>query len=124
MRGYVLSFKQRDYILAAKSMGVSKVRIVTRHILPAVLVQILILASLDVGHMLLHVAGLSFLGLGIQPPTAEWGVMISEARSVMRTSPELMIYPGLMIFLSTAAFNLLGDNLRDSLDPALRKGDI
>ncbi len=124
VRSYVLSFKHRDYILAAKSMGVSKTRIVIRHILPAILVQLLILASLDVGHMLLHVAGLSFLGLGIQPPTPEWGVMISEARSVMRTNPMLMAYPGLAIFLATAACNLLGDSLRDSLDPALRQGEI
>ncbi len=124
VRSYVLSLKHQGYVMAAKSMGLSKTHIVIRHILPAIIVQILILASLDVGHMLLHVAGLSFLGLGIQPPTPEWGVMIAEARNVMRTHPELMIYPGLMIFLATAACNLLGDSLRDFLDPSLRQGDI
>ncbi len=124
VRSYVLSIKHQDYVIAAKAMGLSKWRIIYRHILPAVMVQIIILASLDVGHMLLHVAGLSFLGLGIQPPTPEWGVMIAEARNVMRTDPMLMVYPGIMIFLSTAACNLLGDSLRDHLDPALRKEDI
>ncbi len=124
VRSYVLSLKNQGYVIAAKSMGLSKLSIVTRHILPTVLVQIVILASLDVGHMLLHVAGLSFLGLGIQPPTPEWGVMIAEARNVMRTHPELMVYPGLMIFCATAACNLLGDSLRDKLDPHLRQGDI
>ncbi len=124
VRSYVLSLKQQGYVMAAKSMGLSKTSIVIKHILPAVLVQMVIVASLDVGHMLLHVAGLSFLGLGIQPPTPEWGVMIAEARNVMRTNSELMIYPGLMIFLATAACNLLGDSLRDYLDPHLREGDV
>ncbi len=124
VRSYVLSLKHQGYVVAAKSMGLSKTRIIIRHILPAVLVQMLILASLDVGHMLLHVAGLSFLGLGIQPPTPEWGVMIAEARNVMRTNPMLMLYPGIAIFLATAACNLLGDSLRDYLDPHLRQGEI
>ncbi len=120
VRSYVLSLKNREYVLASQSMGVSRTRIIIRHFLPAVLVQMAILATLDVGHMLLHVAGLSFLGLGIQPPTPEWGGMISEAQNYLRTHPELIIYPGLMIFLTTAASNLLGDALRDSLDPALQ----
>ncbi len=117
VRSHVLTIKHSGYIMAAKAMGVSKVRIVWRHILPAVLVQVMVLASLDVGHMLLHVAGLSFLGLGVQPPMPEWGVMIAEARHVMRTAPLLMLYPGLMIFMTTAACNFLGDALRDFLDP-------
>ncbi len=120
VRSYVLSLKNREYVLASQSMGVSRARIIIRHFLPAVLAQMCILASLDVGHMLLHVAGLSFLGLGIQPPTPEWGVMIAEAQGYLRTHPELILYPGLMIFLTTAASNLLGDALRDRLDPALQ----
>ncbi len=119
VRSYVLSLKNRDYVLASQSMGESRTRIIFRHFVPAVLGQICILATLDVGHMLLHVAGLSFLGLGIQPPTPEWGVMIAEAQGFLRTHPLLMLYPGLMIFLVTAASNLLGDALRDKLDPAL-----
>ncbi len=119
VRSYVLTIKNRDYVLASQAMGESRTRIIFRHFVPAVLGQICILATLDVGHMLLHVAGLSFLGLGIQPPTPEWGVMIAEAQSYLRSHPLLMLYPGLMIFLVTAASNLLGDALRDGLDPAL-----
>ena len=120
VRGIVLGLKSQGYVLAARAIGVSRTRIVLRHFLPAVLVQVLVLASLDVGHMLLHVAGLSFLGLGMQPPTPEWGVMIAEARNYIRSQPMLMVYPGMMIFLATAACNLMGDALRDRLDPALR----
>ncbi len=122
VRSYVLSLKNREYVLAAQSMGVSRSRLILRHFVPMVLGQMCILATLDVGHMLLHVAGLSFLGLGIQPPTPEWGVMIAEARNYLRTEPQLLLYPGLMIFLATAASNLLGDTLRDKLDPALHQG--
>ncbi len=120
VRAYVLHVRHKDFILAARAMGVSRVRIVLRHILPAVLVQMCVLVSLDVGHMLLHVAGLSFLGLGIQPPTAEWGLMLAEARHVLRVAPMLMFYPGFMIFLTTAACNLLGEALQEYLDPHLR----
>ncbi len=122
VRSYVLTLKNREYVLAAQSMGVSRGRLLLRHFVPMILGQICILATLDVGHMLLHVAGLSFLGLGIQPPTPEWGVMIAEARNYLRTQPQLLCYPGLMIFLATAASNLLGDALRDRLDPALQEG--
>ncbi len=120
VRGYVLHLRHKEYILAARAMGVGRRRILLRHIFPTVLVQMLVLVSLDVGHMLLHVAGLSFLGLGIQPPTAEWGLMLSEARHVLRVAPALMFYPGLMIFLTTAACNLLGESLQEYLDPHLR----
>ncbi len=121
VRSYVLTLKHREYVLAAQSMGVSRPRLLWRHFAPMILGQICILATLDVGHMLLHVAGLSFLGLGIQPPTPEWGVMIAEARNYLRTEPQLLLYPGLMIFLTTAASNMLGDALRDKLDPALQE---
>ncbi len=120
VRGYVLHVRHKDFIMAARAMGVSRARIVVRHVLPTVIVQMCVLVSLDVGHMLLHVAGLSFLGLGIQPPTAEWGLMLAEARHVMRVSPMLMFYPGLMIFLTTAACNFLGEALQEHLDPHLR----
>lgn len=120
VRSHVLSLKNRGYVLVAQAMGLGRLRIIMRHFLPAILVQVLVLATLDVGHMLLHVAGLSFLGLGIQPPTPEWGLMISEARNYIRSQPMLMFYPGLMIFMATAACNLIGDALRDRLDPALR----
>lgn len=118
-RSLTLSLKNTDYVLAARMLGVGKFTIIRRHLLPPVLIQLLVLSSLDIGHMLLHVAGLSFLGLGLQPPTPEWGVMISDARPFIRTQPQLMFFPGLMIFLTTACFNYLGDILRDRLDPAL-----
>ncbi len=124
VRSYVLSLQSRDYVLAAQSMNVSRMQRIWRHYIPAILGQICIVATLDVGHMLLHVAGLSFLGLGIQPPTPEWGVMIAEARNYLRSEPMLIVYPGLMIFLATAASNLLGDALRDSLDPALQEEEM
>ncbi len=123
IRGLVLSLKSRGFVLASRVAGTGHVGIFLRHILPSVLVQIVVLATLDIGHMMLHVAGLSFLGLGVQPPTPEWGGMIGDAVPFIRTRPEMMFYPGLMIFLCTAAFNLLGDSLRDYLDPALAHGD-
>lgn len=116
VRGIVLSLKSREFVLAARVAGSGPVRIVTRHILPALAPQVVVLATLDIGHMMLHVAGLSFLGLGVQPPTAEWGVMISDARQYLWTQPQLLFYPGLAIGLTVMAFNLLGDALRDALD--------
>jgi nickel transport system permease protein len=84
-----------------------------------VVAQILVLTTLDIGHMMLHVSGLSFLGLGIAPPTAEWGVMINDAREFVWTQPLLIAWPGLAIFLTVMAFNRIGDALRDRIDPVL-----
>ncbi len=120
VRALVLSLKQRNYVLAARVAGTSRSRILVRHILPPVLAQLAILATLDIGHMMLHVSGLSFLGLGVQPPTPEWGVMINDARQYVWTQPALILYPGLMIFLTVMAFNIPGDHLRDALDPVVR----
>lgn len=124
IRGLVLSLRNREYILASKVAGTKTWKIILRHVVPPVLAQLTILATLDIGHMMLHVSGLSFLGLGIQPPTPEWGVMINDARQYIWTRPELIMYPGIMIFLAVLAFNIPGDILRDSLDPAiLTEGD-
>ncbi len=126
IRGMVLNLRHRDYILAARAAGGSGVRIFLRHIAPPVLAQLVILATLDLGHMMLHVSGLSFLGLGIQPPTPEWGCMINDARQQIWSNPELALIPGVMIFLTVLAFNIPGDILRDRLDPTLadaEKGD-
>ncbi|MBF0377475.1 MAG: nickel ABC transporter permease subunit NikC [Desulfamplus sp.] len=117
IRGFVLSMKNRDYILAARVAGTPKIKIIIRHIVPPVFAQLIILATLDIGHMMLHVSGLSFLGLGITPPTPEWGVMINDARQFIWSTPWLIVYPGLMIFITVMSFNLLGDALRDALDP-------
>lgn len=117
IRSLVLSLKNREYLLAARVSGTSRFMVVARHIIPPVFAQLAILATLDLGHMMMHVSGLSFLGLGITPPTPEWGVMIADARQYVWTHPELIMYPGLMIFVMVMAFNILGDAVRDALDP-------
>lgn len=117
IRSFVLTLKNREYLLAAKVAGTSRFMVVWRHIVPPVLAQLAILATLDIGHMMMHVSGLSFLGLGVTPPTPEWGVMIADSRQYIWTHPELIMYPGLMIFIMVMAFNILGDTLRDALDP-------
>jgi nickel transport system permease protein len=119
VRGLVLSFRQRDFVLAARAAGAGRVRIFFEHLLPAIMAQMIVLATLDIGHMMLHVAGLSFLGLGVQPPTAEWGVMINDARQFVWSNPMLIVWPGLALLLSVMAFNILGDAVRDRLDPSL-----
>lgn len=122
IRGLVLSLKNRDYILASRVCGTKSWKIIIMHLIPPVISQMVVLATLDIGHMMLHVSGLSFLGLGIQAPTPEWGVMINDARQYIWTQPELILYPGLMIFLGVLAFNIPGDIIRDSLDPSIREG--
>ena len=123
VRSMVLSLKNRDYILAARVAGGGRLRIFLRHIAPPAAAQLSILATLDLGHMMLHVSGLSFLGLGIQPPTPEWGVMINDARALFWNDPGLVVLPGLMILLTVLAFNIPGDILRDRLDPTLAGED-
>ena len=113
VRSIVLETKEKNYVLASKCMGTPKLKIIIKHIIPQVLSQVGILATLDLGHMMLHVAGLSFLGLGVQAPVAEWGVMINDAAPFIRQHPELMIYPGLCIFITVAIFNSLGEYLKD-----------
>lgn len=124
VRSMVLQIKSQDYILCAKTLGGSDFSIIKRHILPSVFSQILILATLDFGHMLLHVAGLSFLGLGIQAPTAEWGVMINDSLPYIYTNPWLMIIPGFCIFIVVAVFNSLGEILRDLVQNDFRPNDF
>ena len=116
VRSIVLETKQKNYVTAAKCSGSSRLKIVLKHIMPKVLSQVIILATLDLGHMMLHVAGLSFLGLGVQAPTAEWGVMINDAAPYIREHPELMIYPGICIFITVAVFNSIGEKLRDKYE--------
>lgn len=119
VRSLTLSMSSRDYVLAARVAGAGELRVFGEHVLPGVVAQILVLTTLDIGHMMLHVSGLSFLGLGIAPPTAEWGVMINDAREFVWTQPMLIAWPGLAIFLTVMAFNRIGDALRDRLDPVL-----
>ncbi|MGG6269301.1 nickel ABC transporter permease subunit NikC [Leptolyngbya sp. AN03gr2] len=121
VRSRVLSVKESNFVQAAIVSGTSALPIMIRHILPYTLIELTVLATLDISHIVLHIAGLSFLGLGIQPPTPEWGAMINDGREYFRRQPELMLYPGLMLFLTTLAFNLVGDVLRDVLDPRMEQ---
>ena len=119
MRNLVVSLRQREFILAARLSGAGHWSLFRDHLAGAVIPSLLVLASLDIGHMMLHVAGMSFLGLGVSAPTAEWGVMINDARQYIWTQPLQMVWPGLSLFISVIAFNLVGDAQRDRLDPQL-----
>ena len=120
LRGQVLSLKEREFVLAAKTVGVPEWQIILRHLLPNMLAPLLVQASFDMGGAITSVAGLSFIGFGAQPPTPEWGVMISEARTYMATAWWMGTFAALAIMLVVGSFNLLGDGLRDLLDPRLR----
>jgi peptide/nickel transport system permease protein len=117
VRGLVLSLREREYVTAARSAGGRDGHILLRHVLPNVVSPIVVLASLEMGQLILALAGLSFLGLGAQPPTPEWGAMLNEGRVFLLTAPQLMIFPGIAISLAVMGLNLLGDGLRDVLDP-------
>ena len=120
VRGQVLTLRKREFVEAAHSIGASSPRIIFRHLLPNSLSPLLVQASFDLGGAILIAAGLSFIGFGAQPPLAEWGVMISDGRKYVTTHPWLPFFPGLAILVTVAAFNLIGDGLRDALDPRLR----
>jgi peptide/nickel transport system permease protein len=121
VRGSVLSLREHEYVQAARVIGASNSRIILRHLFPNTLAPLIVAATLDVGWFIMIAAGLSFLGLGAQPPTAEWGVMLSTGRQFIRNAPHLSILPGSAIFLVVLAINFLGDGLRDALDPRLRE---
>lgn len=120
VRASVLSLKSREFIEAARAIGANRARIMFRHLLPNCLAPIIVYATLSVAGSLLTAAGLGFLGLGVQPPTPEWGTMLSTGRRFLREAPHLMVFPGLCIFLTVIALNVIGDALRDALDPHLR----
>jgi len=122
-RGQILSLRRREFVEAARAMGASRTRIVVRHLLPNALAPLMIQASFDLGGSIIAAAGLSFIGFGAQPPTPEWGVMISEGRNYISTQPWLSLFPGLAILLAVGSFNLLGDGLRDAFDPRLSHSD-
>lgn len=124
VRSVVLSLKEREYVEAARALGASDARIVFAHILPNCLSPLIVQSTLQVASAILSAAALGFLGLGAQPPIPEWGAMLSKARLYLRVAPNLSIFPGLAILVTTLAFNLLGDGLRDALDPrmAVRAG--
>ena len=117
VRGLVLSIREKDYVESARALGASRAGLALRHILPNIISPILVLASLDMGNLLLSISAFSFLGLGAQAPTPEWGRMLDDARPFIQTQPQLMLYPGLAVFFTVMAFNLVGDGLRDAVDP-------
>jgi peptide/nickel transport system permease protein len=117
VRGLVLSIREQPFIEAARAGGAGSFRIVARHILPNVLPTIIVLLTLEVGVIILVISGLNFLGLGAQPPTPEWGAMLAEGRNYFFSDARIMIVPGVAISLAVFGFNLLGDGLRDALDP-------
>ncbi|MCS7287283.1 MAG: ABC transporter permease [Anaerolineae bacterium] len=120
VRASVLAAKETDYVLAARAIGCSSSRILFRHIMPNCLTPIIVQGTLGIATAILDAAGLSFLGLGAQPPTPEWGAMLGQGRGSVFTAPHVVIFPGLAIMLTVLGFNLLGDGLRDALDPRLR----
>ena len=117
MRGQVLSIKSNDYVSSARVMGASDRRILVKHILPNALAPVIVLATLDMGHVILSAAALSFLGLGIPPSIPEWGSMLNAGKEFMRTAPYLTLFPGMAITLTVILFSLLGDGFREILDP-------
>lgn len=120
-RSQVLSMKEMPYLQAAKLSGSGMLKIMGKHILPNISGTLLVTAVLDIGTMIMEIAGLSYLGLGAKPPVPEWGSMMSEGRSMLQTAPWTILAPGLGIFVTVVIFHLLGDALRDVLDPKERK---
>ena len=119
-RGLTLTQKDMPYLMAVRLSGSGTCKIIFKHILPNIFGSILITSVLDIGTMMMELAGLSFLGLGVQPPMAEWGSMINDGRSMLQISPWMVLAPGLAIFITVMIFNLLGDTLRDYMDPKQR----
>ncbi|MCG8346437.1 MAG: ABC transporter permease [Chloroflexales bacterium] len=121
IRASVLSAKEEEYVTAARTLGIAPIWILFSHILPNAISPLIVQATLGIGTAILDVAALSFLGLGAQPPIPEWGSMLSAERNQVFTAPHLVFFPGLAIMLTVLGFNLLGDGLRDALDPRLRQ---
>ena len=120
MRASLLTVREMEYIEAAKSINAGTSRIIVRHIIPNSIAPVLVSFTMAMGSAVLSGAMLSFIGLGVQPPTPEWGAMISDARNFMRSQPQLALYPGICVMITVLAFNMLGDGLRDALDPRLK----
>lgn len=121
VRGSTLSVRKLEYIDAMKALGASHTRIIFKHILPNVMSPIIVQATMRIASAVLTASGLSFLGLGVKPPTPEWGAMMNEGRNFMRESPHVIMFPGMMIVIVVLAFNIFGDGLRDALDPKMKK---
>ena len=121
IRGLTMSMREREFVTAAHCCGASARHTIIRHIVPNVIPSVIVLATLELGSLMLAISGLSFLGLGAQPPTPEWGTMLNNGRPFFQRAPELMLYPGLAITIAVVACNLVGDGLRDVLDPRIKR---
>jgi peptide/nickel transport system permease protein len=120
-RGQVLSLREQDFVESARALGASPWHTIVRHIIPNVISPVIIKASMDMGFAILVAAGLGYIGIGVQPPRPEWGVMISEGRGLVRQAWWISTFPGLAMFITVMGFNLLGDGLRDIFDPKMRR---
>ena len=121
IRGLTVGMREREFVTAARCAGAAAPRIIARHLLPNVIPSVIVLATLELGSLMLAISALSFLGLGAQPPTPEWGTMLNDGRAFFQRAPQLMVYPGLAITLAVVGANLVGDGLRDVLDPRLKR---
>lgn len=121
VRGSVLTVKEQLYVEAAAAMGSSRRQVIQYHIIPNAIYPLVVYAALHAGHTILAIAGLSFIGLGAQPPTPEWGAMLNEATSFMGSNPHLFVFPGLAVMAAVLAFNMMGEGLRDLMDPKWKK---
>ena len=124
IRSVVLTVAEQDYVEVARSYGASNARIIFRYVLPNAMGPIIVNTTMAISDMILSAAGLSFIGMGIQPPSPEWGALLSAAQTYIFTSPYLLVFPGLFIILSSLSFNLVGDGLTDALDPKDRKSVV
>ena len=120
-RAAILRIRHEEYLEAATSINASTARIIIRHVLPNSFAPVLVSSTMMIGHVIMAAAMLSFIGLGVQPPTPEWGSMIAGGRSLIRTCPWMVTFPGIFIMFTVLALNLFGDGLRDALDPKLKK---
>jgi ABC-type dipeptide/oligopeptide/nickel transport system permease subunit len=121
VRGSVLSVKENDYVQAARAIGNTDAQVIIHHVLPNVMAPIIVRATLGISAAILEAAALGFLGLGVQPPEAEWGAMLGSGRSAIFSAPHIVTFPGIAITITVLAFNLLGDGLRDALDPRMKQ---
>lgn len=119
-RSSTLSIKEQDFIKACKGLGANDYHVIFEHIVPNIVTPLIIMATVGMGYTILSAAGLSFLGFGVQPPTPEWGSMLNDGKSFIRTAPHIMIFPGFAIVITVLVFNYLGDFLRDHLDPHVK----
>jgi peptide/nickel transport system permease protein len=122
VRAAALTLRERPFVLAARAQGANPARIMRVHVLPNLASPIIVATTLSAGHVILLESVLSFLGLGIQPPTPSWGNLLANAQELVWSAPALAVYPGLMIFVTVVAFNFVGDGLQDALDPRETRG--